>query len=183
MGYYQGDFYRGARGDPGFFSFLGGLAKSAVGLIPGVGPGLSAALSKIGAHSAPSAAGLATTGGMSMIRKGASAVSSAIVKHPVLSAAGAAGALGAVSGAAGTMMMGGGGAAHAKGFHLCKSKHGCKSGQWVRNRHMNVCNPRALRRAVRRAYGFAKLAMRTIHLVHPKKKVRFGGFKKRKRAA
>jgi len=45
---------------------------------------------------------------------------------------------------------------------------------------MNVCNPRALRKAIRRTHGFAKLAMRTIHLVHPKKKVRFGGFRKKK---
>jgi hypothetical protein len=51
----------------------------------------------------------------------------------------------------------------------------------VRNRHMRVTNPKALRRALRRAHGFAKLAMRTIHLVHPKKKGRFGGFKKHRR--
>ena len=43
---------------------------------------------------------------------------------------------------------------------------------------MNVCNPKALRRAVRRTHAFAKLAMKTIHLVHPKKHVTFGGFKK-----
>jgi hypothetical protein len=55
-------------------------------------------------------------------------------------------------------------------------------GSVVRMRHhkrMNVCNPRALRRAIRRTHGFAKLAMRTIHLVHPKKKARFGGFRRR----
>ncbi len=46
---------------------------------------------------------------------------------------------------------------------------------------MNVCNPRALRRAIRRTHGFAKLAMKTIHLIHPKKKVRFGGFRKRRK--
>jgi hypothetical protein len=45
-----------------------------------------------------------------------------------------------------------------------------------------VTNPKALRRAIRRAHGFAKLAMRTIHLVHPQKKARFGGFRKRRRA-
>jgi hypothetical protein len=49
-----------------------------------------------------------------------------------------------------------------------------------RHKRMNVCNPRALRRAIRRTHGFAKLAMRTIHLVHPKKKARFGGFRKRR---
>jgi len=51
----------------------------------------------------------------------------------------------------------------------------------VRNRHMRVTNPKALRRAIRRTHGFARLAMKTIHLVHPKKKARFGGFR-RKRA-
>jgi hypothetical protein len=176
MGYYQGDFYRGYRGDPGFFGFLGGLAKSAVGLIPGIGPGLSSMLTRAPKVAAPAAAGLVSAGGMSMIKRGAAAVGGAIVKHPVLSAAGAAGAIGAASGAvAGRMGM----VPHGqKGMHISK-----KTGNMVRNRHMNVCNPRALRRAVRRAHGFSKLAMRTIHLIHPKKKVRFGGFKKRKRAA
>lgn len=171
MGYYQGDFYRGARGDPGFWSYLGGIAKTAVGMIPGVGPVASAVLSKV---SKPVTA-IMKAGGQ------------AIIKHPVLSAAGAAGALGVGVGAAGSHMMAAGGAPGMKGYHLCKSMrhphnpHPCKTGEFVRNRKMNVCNPRALRRAVRRATGFAKLAMRTIHLVHPKKKARFGGFR-RKRA-
>jgi hypothetical protein len=104
----------------------------------------------------------------------------AIIKHPVLSAAGAAGVVGAVVGAEGErLMMGGGGC--PKGFHI--SKKGRSAGACVRNRHMNPCNPRALRRAIRRATRFTKLAMKTIHLVHPKKKARFGGFRKRKRAA
>jgi hypothetical protein len=107
---------------------------------------------------------------------------SAIIKHPVLSAAGAAGVVGAAIGAESAHMMAAGGCA-PKGFHHCKSKHGCKTGVFVRNRHMNPCNPRALRRAIRRATRFTHLAMKTIHLVHPKKKGRFGGFRKRKRAA
>src|SRR5437879_13664083 len=95
MGYYQGDFYRGTRGDPGFFSFLGGLAKSAVGLIPGVGPGLSAILKSTPKAVAPAAAGLASAGGLSMVKRGTEAVSSAIIKHPVLSPAAPAACLGA----------------------------------------------------------------------------------------
>jgi hypothetical protein len=80
--------------------------------------------------------------------------------------------------------MAGGGCA-PKGFHVCKSMlkhkpHPCKTGVYVRNRHMNPCNPRALRRAIRRATRFTRLAMKTIHLVHPKKKGRFGGFRSRK---
>ena len=42
------------------------------------------------------------------------------------------------------------------GYHM--SKDG--SGRCVRNRSMNVANPRALRRSLRRVAGFGKLAMR-----------------------
>jgi hypothetical protein len=117
--------------------------------------------------------------GRAIIKRGGEA----IIKHPVLSAAGAAGVGGMVAGAGAERLMMGAGGGAPRGFHVCKSKHGCKSGQFVRNRHMNPCNPRALRRAIRRATRFTKLAMKTIHLVHPKKKGRFGGFKKRRRAA
>jgi hypothetical protein len=168
MGYYQGDFYAGYRGDPGFFSFLGGLAKSAVGLIPGVGPGISAALGKITRVGAPAAAGAAMHGGMQIIKRGAQGVGSAIVKHPVLSAAGAAGAVGALGGG-------------VIGRRMARTVDPMTGLHVRRRRRMNPCNPRALRRAVRRAHAFTKLAMKTIHLVHPKKKGRFGGFKKRKR--
>jgi hypothetical protein len=116
--------------------------------------------------------------GRAIIKRGGAA----IIKHPVLSAAGAAGVGGMLAGAGAEALMAPGGCA-PKGFHHCKSKHGCKTGVFVRNRHMNPCNPRALRRAIRRATRFTRLAMKTIHLVHPKKKGRFGGFKKRKRAA
>jgi len=44
------------------------------------------------------------------------------------------------------------------GFHLDK-RTGTKC---VRNRRMNVANPRALRRSMRRVQGFEKLARRTI---------------------
>lgn len=47
--------------------------------------------------------------------------------------------------------------------------------------HMRVTNPKALRRALRRAEGFKKLALKTIRLVSPKTKGRFGGWKKSKR--
>ena len=44
------------------------------------------------------------------------------------------------------------------GYHLAKDG----SGRCVRNRRMNVANPRALRRSMRRVQGFEKLAKRTI---------------------
>ena len=163
MGYYVGDFYAG---DPGIGSFFGGLAKKAIGFIPGIGPAASTIVSSIGR-------GRAATAGV------VKAASGVIMKHPVVSGAAAAG-IGLAGAASAVRMIGGGGAGGLapKGYHLCKSKHGCKRGQFVRNRHMNPCNPRALRRAIRRTHSFARLAMHTIHLVHPKKKARFGGFKK-----
>lgn len=171
MPYYMGDFYsnrlRGDyyRGDPGFLSFLGGLGKAALGVIPGVGPILQAAVSGIG-HSAPKAlpaaagAAVATGAATSMLKRGSQAIKGAVLKHPVLSGAGAAGIIGATAGIAGTKL-----AEHLRGGK--------------RHRRMRVTNVKALRRALRRAQGFEKLAMKTIHLVHPRKHVRFGGFKRR----
>jgi hypothetical protein len=157
MSYYQGDYYRG-----GFGSFFGGLAKKLVGFIPGVGPIASTAIGGVEA----------------LARRGAaSKVGQAIIKHPVLSAAAAAGAVSAAGGAAlgrGIHPALAGAVGH--GMHMSR-----KTGKMVRNRHMRVTNPRALRRALRRAHGFAKLAMKTIHLVHPRKKARFGGFRRRKK--
>lgn len=52
----------------------------------------------------------------------------------------------------------------------------------VKNRRMNPANGRALGRALRRAYAFKKIAMRTLHLLSPAKPKRFGGFKKKRRS-
>ncbi len=79
-----------------------------------------------------------------------------------------------------------------KGHHLNRStyythsfglfhKHE-KGSTCVKNRRMNVGNARALRRALTRARGFEKLAMKTIRILHPGKKGRFGGFKTRRRS-
>jgi hypothetical protein len=174
MGYYMGDYYnlRGGssyyRGDP-FWGFLGRLAKGAFSAISGFGgSGMQKAASR--AETIGRSAGSAVGG-----------VGRMVARHPVLSAAGAAAVLGMGAGAGAEHMMMAGGAACPKGFHPCKSRHGCRHGPCVRNRHMRVTNPRALRRSIRRATGFAKLAMRTIHLVHPKKKARFGGWRKKKK--
>lgn len=50
------------------------------------------------------------------------------------------------------------GAVRPSGYHLDKATHT----RWVRNRRMNIANPRALRKAMRRVQGFEKLAKRTI---------------------
>jgi len=159
MPYYSGDYNpysRGGRmvGDPGFFSFLGGLAKKAIGFIPGVGPAASTAIE-------------AVSGGSKLAKMG-KAAGAIVRRHPVMTAAGAAALGGAASGAA------------AVGTAKLLRMHGGKTGH---HRRMRVTNPKALRRAIRRTQGFAKLAMRTIHLVHPRKKARFGGFKRRTRKA
>ena len=51
-----------------------------------------------------------------------------------------------------------GGGLVPSGYHYAKDG----SGRLVRNRRMNVANPRALRRSMRRVQGFEKLARRTI---------------------
>ncbi len=164
MGYYQGagvrgDFYAGARGDPGFFSFLGKVAKGALGMATGLMPG-GAAISGMVQKALPG-----RVGGM------VTRVGGAIARHPVLSAAGAAGA---------GMMLPGAGRMIKRGARHELTALGVMH---KRHRRMRVTNPKALRRAIRRTSGFAKLAMRTIHLVHPRKKARFGGFKHRRRKA
>jgi hypothetical protein len=145
-------------GDPGFFSLLKKAGSFAASFIPGVGGVASKVISKI----------------PTPVRAGAMRAGTMIAKHPVLSSAGAAGAI--ALGAESAHLRGGGPGMHVGGMHISR-----KTGRMVRNRHMRVTNPKALRRALRRAHGFAKLAMRTIHLVHPKKKGRFGGFKKHRR--
>src|SRR5712664_2333088 len=170
MGYYMGDYYAGGRGDPGIGSFFSSIARGAGAMIK----------SFVGLPSAGGASAItrvipkAATAGRAIVSK-AGAI---IRQHPALSAAGAAGVIAAGGVAAGRMSRGAmtidqTGGVVPRGFHISR-----KTGNVVKNRHMNVCNPRALRRSLRRAHGFAKFAMKTIHLVHPKKKGRFGGFKR-----
>lgn len=169
MGYYsmglRGDYYRGDyyRGDPGFLSFLGGIAKTVGGFIPGVGPliqGAGEALSRAGAPKIAKGLGELPLGKAlpAAIGTGVQRLKSTALKHPVLTGLGAAGLAAGVGAEAHKLLTRGGGER--------------------KRRRMRVTNPRALRRAIRRTTGFAKLAMRTIHLVHPRKKVRFGGFRR-----
>jgi len=143
-------------GDPGFFSIVKSLAGSALGLVPGGGVVKQT---------------LRTAGGL--LKSG----SGAIMKRPI-SAAGAAAGVGLVAaGAAGRAgIFGRPAGKHPSARHL----HALAMGLKRARPRMNVTNVHALRRSLRRAHGFAKLAMRVIHLVHPKKKGRFSGFKKRR---
>ncbi len=171
MPYYMGDFYRpslGAfrgRGDPGFWGSIWGLAKTAAGSIPGVGTAVES-----------------IKGGLRRVGPAAARMGKVAAEHPVLTAAGAAGVAMTIGAGAEHRVMAGG--AGAKGFHPCKSRHGCKTGALVRNRHMRVTNPRALRRALRRVGGFGRIAKRVMRLTHPHHKGRYVmKFPKRKRAA
>ncbi len=162
MSYYTGDYYRG---DPGFFGFARSLLAKAAGGIPIVG-GVAEKL--IGRS--PSAAGA----GMSIIKSTGGRILSVAKAHPIITAAGAAGlggiglgALGGRMGAAGLPM---------KGFHISK-----KTGKVVKNRRMRVTNPRALRRAIRRATGFAHLARRVLHFTSPRAPKGRAIFKHRRR--
>lgn len=155
MGYYMGDFYsRQRRGDPGFLSFIGNVAKTVGGFIPGVGPIISAAGEKL--------AGIGAKKAIPMIGSGAiSKVGSAIIKHPGITAAGTA-AVGVAAGALGARALRGGAGGR---------KH----------RRMNPCNGRALRRAIRRAHAFERLAKKVIGFSSPRKPKGHMYFKRRRK--
>jgi|SRR5689334_16458371 len=79
-----------------------------------------------------------------------------------------------------------------KGYHVNKSTYVRRKGGLklvpkgsvcVKNRHRNPTNGRALRRALSRAYAFKNIAMKTLHLVQPRRRHVFGGFKKRRKSA
>ena len=179
MSYYMGDYYRGDyyRGDPGIGSFFKKALGFGASFIPGVGGLVGKAISALPAP----------------VRRAGAAAGAAIVKHPVLSAAGAAGAMGATGIVAGEMMARPGGTMsmaapgarpHGACYKYKPSKrhlHALAMGLARARPRMNPTNARALRRALRRAYAFERIAMRTIKLVHPRKKGRFGGFKRGKR--
>src|SRR5260370_2602999 len=77
------------RGDPGFFSFLKSVGSFAAGFIPGVGPVASKVIEHIPIRSGTVARAVeAGRGGFVEGGRG-------IIKHPVLSPAGAAGAISA----------------------------------------------------------------------------------------
>lgn len=165
MPYYSGDFYTGDyyQGDPGFWGWAGRAARAIGGGPVGWAGAAARALGRKTEaiiRGTPAAAGIASRGG-AMARAGMRRVGGAIAKHPVLTAAGAAGTIGVVGGrvtAPGPAV----GMAQ-RGFHISKY-----TGQVVRNKRMRVTNPRALRRAIRRAMGFARLAKRVLRFTSPR---------------
>jgi hypothetical protein len=182
MSYYRGDYYAG-----GFWGTLGGIAKGiggmAAGFIPGIGGKISTAISRIPTGGAKSGAVASAAGaGMAMVKAGAAGIRTGIMKHPVLSAAGAAGAAGLGAGVIGSRSLMHPAVADAlaggmpsRGFHISK-----RTGGVVRNRRMNPCNGHALARATRRLHAFAKRYRKVVGFVAPHKPKGRMYFKKRK---
>ena len=153
----------GYAGDPGFLSSLWkGIKKVAFPIIGGMlggplGAAVGGAVSGGGAQprlpAPPGTVGGAITfpGGTSIgmgFAPGGGAMIPGRGRLPPFSATG----VGVLPGG------GRGGAMVPSGYHFAKDG----SGRLVRNRRMNVANPRALRKAMRRVQGFEKLARRTI---------------------
>jgi len=142
--YYRGDYYRGD-----FLGALKGIGK-AVGKVAGVvGKVAGIASNPIGA----------VGGAVKGILGGAPAPPGGrIALGPTLPQ--------------GSAPQGGAGAAAAgmRGYHLNKKplgatkKHGAVPAHtiWVRNRHMNVANVRALRKAAQRAKGFIHISRKLV---------------------
>lgn len=153
MSYYSppmGDYKTyGYAGDPGFLS----------GLFGGIGRIIKGSLAH---YKRKAARGLATPIGQAAVGGAAFAGGTALIPQPGAKPLPPAGTVmpGGV-GIGGVPMIGGGGAMVGvcpSGYHFAKDG----SGRLVRNRRMNVANPRALRRALRRTDGFVKLAKRSL---------------------
>jgi hypothetical protein len=178
--YYRGDYYRG---DPGLFSFLGkalgGVARVGLGLIKGQlgiptsGPG-GPAITPIRNLIGPGQGIYTQPGGGVVCPPGTACTGTSYDGF-------CAGTCAPVSGGGGGAVATMGGAACPRGFHMNKSRYVTRGGgtsHWpqslqlhergstcVRSRRMNVGNARALRRALRRVSGFAKLVKRSRRAV------------------
>jgi len=148
MGDYRTGGYGYPAGDPGLFSVLGKVigkvwkvAKPVIGSAL-FGPAVGTAIALSGGASAPAAPPV----------PGAAAFPGGGL--PVAAGAAIGAAIGGYQGAVGA-----GGMCPA-GYHPRKDRR--LPFKCVRNRRMNIANPRALRRGMRRVKGFEKLARRTI---------------------
>jgi len=194
--YYSGGYYAGGQYSGGIFSFLGRVGKGIVGAAKGFLTGGPVGAIR-GAGEAVYAGELESAGPRGLTDKELTALHA---RDTRLKAAGRK--LPALPGQppgmalvpAGGMTMVGPGGMLMRGYRLNKSTYITRGGgtsRWpvglqvhpkhtepVKSRRMNVANPRALRRALRRAHGFAKLARRYITVTrHFKKK----GIGKKKR--
>ena len=167
MSYYRypaGDYrtYGYGRGDPGFLSSLWkGIKKVAAPIIGGMigGPFGAIAAAAAGGRG-PGTPPITSPGQMQrqdlQLRMGPISARSTDFYPPVPQFVGGP-MSGARTGRAGPVAPDATGCCPV-GFHMAKSG----PPRCVRNRRMNVANPRALRRSMRRVQGFEKLARRTI---------------------
>lgn len=166
--YAAGDYYGGAggwrRGDPGLFSSIGNFFKGAVHTVSGIAGALLPA-----PFSAPAKVVNKLTGGGGTVVRSFNPATPTFPPPPSLPIGPGQSQL--------PMPMGAGGAlCGTRGFRANKSTYVTRGGgtsRWpqqlvvhpagtecVKGRRMNVANPRALRRALRRVAGFGKLASR-----------------------
>jgi len=148
MGDYRTGGYGYPAGDPGLFSFLGKIIKPIVKFVkPLIFPAaVAAGTAVVAAPAAPVPAAPPVPGAGAFPGAG----------YGIPAAVGA-GIGGAIAGYQGQAVAGG---VCPAGYHPRKDKR--LPFKCVRNRRMNIANPRALRRGMRRVKGFEKLARRTI---------------------
>ncbi len=144
--YHRGD-YRLARGDPGLFGFLGGIAKKAVGFIPGIGP-IAAA---VGSAAVPA-----------LLHKREEQVATGQLQPNWLGRH-------VLPHLTSTAPIGGSQAGTAHGKMQRMIGTGASLGRIGKRRRMNWANPRALARAERRIHSAVKHFTRYIRWVHPHK--------------
>ena len=148
MGDYATGGYGYPQGDPGLFGFLGKIIKPLWKKVvkPALGYAIGGAI-----------IGEVLTPGTEVAVRDPQAPPGTVM--PGGGGARAAGQFvgGAVAGYRGAVSTAG---ACPAGYHLRKDKR--LPPKCVRNRRMNIANPRALRRGMRRVKGFEKLARRTI---------------------
>ena len=179
MSYYQGDYYQGDyyQGDPGLWSIIksglrtaGRVAGAAFGLpvaaAAGVGTAVMARATSKWGQAVPFGVGLAAQAvAPSLAQRFQIPLPGPNVLRPFAALPGGVPLIGPGT----SMQTTGGGSCITcpSGFHANKSAStaratfGAPAGSiCVRNRSMNVANPRALRRGLRRVSGFSKLASR-----------------------
>ncbi len=143
MPYYQGDYYQG---DPGFLSVLKRIGGAVAGFIPG-GGAITALARRAPVGIMPRA--------ISRMGQAGQAVAGLARRRPGVAGAVIGTAAGAgMAGIAAEVMGRGGRPGRMPGMR--------------RRRRMHVTNMKALRRAIRRAHGFAKIARRVLHFTSPR---------------